>query len=108
MKRGRPDIYEEKLEWMNEAEVLEWSERRFGFVKTVKPNTTHEDLQQVEQELVKHLQRCRYKYGINTPIPRIRMWLQNTKLYFIFFDKQSGKRILLGEWLINKEGYYEH
>lgn len=108
MKKTAPDVYEEKLEYMSEAQVVEWSEKRFGFVKTVKPNPSNDELQSIESQLNNLLHKARQRYGITAPVPRVRMWLTNDKLNFIFFDKLSGKRILLGKWLQNEEAYYEH
>lgn len=93
---------------MNDAERLVWIEKRFGITKSVGENPSNDQMNAVEAELVAILGKCREHYKLTTPIPKIRMWLTNDKLNFMFFDKRSGKRVLLGEWLSGKESYYEH
>lgn len=93
---------------MNDAELLVWMEKRFGITKHVGANPSNDKLQAVETQLTELLSRCREHYKLSMPIPRIRMWLTDNKLNFMFFDKKTGKRILLGHWIEGKEAYYEH
>jgi hypothetical protein len=93
---------------MNDIEKLLWIEKRFGITKTLEEkHPSNDKVEALEQELNSILSRYREEYKITMPMPRIRMWLTDNKMNFLFFDRKSGKRILLGNWLSNKEDFYE-
>lgn len=95
------------MEDMNDIEKILWIEKRFGITKTIGENPSNDKVEQTENELFGLLSKYREELNISIPLPRVRMWLTNDKLNFLFFDKKSGKRILLGDWLANKEIPYE-
>lgn len=92
---------------MNDIEKILWIEKRFGITKTVGDNLSNEKAEEIEKQLTNLLARYREELRITTPLPRVRMWLNNNKMNFMFFDRKSGRRILLGNWLANKEEYYD-
>lgn len=92
---------------MNDIEKILWIEKRFGITKTIGKNPSNEKVEATETELLGLLNKYRDELHISNPLPRVRMWLTNDKLNFIFYDRKSGKRILLGDWLSNKETPYE-
>ncbi len=93
---------------MTDSELLVWMELRFGITKTIGPNPSNEKIQATENELLAILSRCKETNKIQAPIPRVRMWLTYDKLNFMFFDRKTGKRVLLGRWIAGEETYYEH
>jgi hypothetical protein len=95
-------------DYINEIEELTYIERRYGLLtKTIGQNPSNEKLSTVERTLVEFLEKYKKELAIVTPLPRIRAWLVDNKINFIFFDRRTGRRILLGEWLSNRE-QYEH
>lgn len=92
---------------MNDIEKLVWIEKRFGITKTIKENLSNDKVESTENELLSILNKYREELKISNPIPRVRMWITNNKLNFMFFSKKSGKRILLGDWLSDKDIPYE-
>lgn len=92
---------------MDDIEKLLWTELRFGITKTLGENPSNEIVEKTENELLSLLSKYREELKITIPMPRIKMWLSHNKLNFMFFDRKNGKRILLGNWLANKETYYE-
>lgn len=93
---------------MSDSELLVWMELRFGITKTVGPNPTNDRISAVESELMDILTRCRETKKLQSPVPRVRMWVHHDKLHFMFFDRKTGKRILLGNWIDGRDEYYEH
>ena len=89
----------------DELDTLLYLEARFGLTKTVGTVVNTDTVDSVENELVKLLLKYKEINKITNPLPRIKMWLSNDKLNFMFFDKKTGKRVLLGQWLDNKGGY---
>jgi len=92
---------------MNDIEKILWIEKRFGITKTVDDNLSNDKAEELEKQLVSLLSQYREELKITTPLPRIRMWMNDKKMNFMFFDRKSGRRILLGNWLANKEEYYD-
>lgn len=92
---------------MNDVELLTWIEKRFGLMKSLGANPSNDVVGAVETELVSILNKYKTELNIASPLPRIKMWITDNKVNFMFFDKKSGKRILLGDWLSNKGEYYE-
>lgn len=90
-----------------EIEKILWIEKRFGITKTIGDNPSNDKVEQTENELLGLLSKYREQLRITIPLPKIRTWLTDDKLNFMFFDRKSGKRILLGTWLSNKETPYE-
>lgn len=88
---------------MTDIEKILWIELRFGITKTVESNPTNDRVEAIENELLSLLSKYREELKINTQIPKVRMWITNNKLNFMFFDRKSGKRVLLGQWLSNQE-----
>jgi len=92
---------------LNDIEVLTWMERRFGLLTKSIPNFSMDKVDRVKVELVGLLQKYKSELNIRSPLPFIRMWTEENKVNFLFFDKNTGKRILLGEWLEGKDAPYE-
>ena len=102
------------FEDMTDIEVLTRMEKNYGpLTKKVEVFTT-DIIDKLESELVQLLHKYKSQLQIRAPIPRIRMWVEdddNNKLVtinFLFFDKATGRRVILGEWFENKSGYHEH
>lgn len=96
------------FEDMNELEILTRMEKNYGPL-TKKLTVFNTDIiDKLEGELLQLLQKYKAQFSVRAPIPRIRMWIQDNKVNFLFFDKATGKRVILGEWLQNQQGYYEH
>ena len=94
---------------MDEIEVLIWMERRFGpLQKTIEGGYNMDKADAIQRDLTSLLNRCQKQLGLVAPVPRIRVWTTENKLNFLFFDKNTGKRVFLGAWLSGKETYYEH
>jgi hypothetical protein len=92
-----------------EIDQLLWIELRFGpLQKTIKGGYDMNKADALHQELVTLLQKYQKQLNLKSPVPRIRVWATNDKLNFLFFDKNTGKRVLLGAWLSGKETYHEH
>lgn len=92
---------------MSDIEKIRWIELRFGITKTIGSNPSNDKVESVESELTSILSKYREQLRITYPLPRIRIWLTNDKLNFMFFDRKSSKRVLLADWLSNKETTYE-
>lgn len=97
---------------MSDIEFITWMELRFGpLTKTITGNYSMDKVDQIERELKELLTKYKDELKLHNPVPRIRMWVtdkpENT-VHFLFFDKNTGKRVLLGQWLNNQEGYNEH
>lgn len=88
---------------MNDIEKITWIELRFGMTKDIGDNPSNDRVEAVENELFTLLNRYREELKIKSPLPKVRIWLANNKLNFMFFDRKTGKRVLLGQWLANKE-----
>lgn len=95
------------MEDMNDIELILWIEKRFGITKTVGENPSSDRVESVENELVGLLSKYRQELRITSPLPKIRIWITNDKLNFTFFDRKSGNRIYLGDWLQNKGASYD-
>lgn len=93
---------------MSDLELITWIEKRFGLTKRIDGTVSADKIESVESELLGILNKYKTQFGISSPIPKISMRIINDKISFMFFDKRSGKRVLLGDWLANKEEYYEH
>jgi hypothetical protein len=95
-------------EYKDDIEVLTRMERKFGpLSKTLAGGYSMSKMDTVKSEFVSILQKYKTELGIRNPIPHIRMWAEEDKVNFLFFDKNTGKRILLGEWLEGKDFPYE-
>lgn len=95
------------IEHKYDIEKLIWIEKRFGITKTLKDSNSNEKMETIENELSALLSKYREQLKISQPVPKVRMWATNDKLNFLFFSRSSGKRILLGDWLANKDTPYE-
>jgi hypothetical protein len=90
-------------------EKLLWMEKRFGpLQKTIQGGYSMDKADQIQHELNALLSKYQKQLNISSPVPRIRIWTTDDKLNFLFFDKNTGKRILLGAWLSGKETSYDH
>lgn len=90
-------------------EFLISMEKRFGpLQKTVQGGYSMDKADAIQHELASMLQKYQKQLGLKEPVPRIRVWTTEDKLNFLFFDRNTGKRILLGAWLLGKEDHYEH
>lgn len=92
---------------MDDIEKLLWIEKRFGITKTIGNNPSNDKVEATENELMGILSKYRDKLSIASPLPHVRMWLTNNRLNFLFFNRNTGKRVLLGDWLANNETEYE-
>ena len=96
------------LDDMTEVEALLYMEKRFGCLsRTVHINGVIK-IEAVESSLKDILYKYKNTLNLTSPIPRIRSWAVEGKVNFLFFDKISGARILLGEWLSGKKGKYDN
>jgi len=93
------------IEHRHDIEKLLWIEKKFGITKTLKESSGK--METVESELLALLSKYRDQLKISHPIPKVRIWATNDKLNFMFFSRVNGKRILLGDWLANKDIPYE-
>jgi hypothetical protein len=93
---------------MDEIEILTRMEKNHGPLSKKLAMYSTDAIDKLEVELVALLQKYKSQMNVRSPIPKIRMWIQGNKVNFLFFDKSTGKRVILGEWLTNKNGYYEH
>lgn len=91
----------------SELDELLWIELRHGLTKRVGDNIDTDTVDNIERDLTNLLNKYKGLLSIEGPLPRIKMWLSNDKLNFMFFDRKTGKRMLLGQWLENKGGLYE-
>jgi hypothetical protein len=89
------------FEDMNDIEI-------YGPLTKKLPVYSTDAIDKLEAELVNMLQKYKSQMSVRSPLPKIRMWIQDNKVNFLFFDKATGRRVILGEWLQNKNGYYEH
>ena len=97
------------FEDLDDAEVLLYMEKRFGpLTKTISGSYNMDKIDSMEQELVSMLVRYKSQLSVSRPVPRIRMWVTDNKVNFLFFDKVTNRRILLGQWLANKEMPHEN
>lgn len=97
------------IEGMSDVEYILWIEKRFGpLTKTVGNNPSNEDIKNVEIQITDLLYKYKNELKISIPIPKVRMWLKGDKINFLFFEKYSDRRILLGDWLSNRLTYYGH
>ena len=88
---------------MNDIEKLLWIEMRFGITKTIaSTNPSNDEVEQIESQLVQMLNKHRESLKISSPLPKIRIWITNNKMNFMFFDRKTNRRVLLGEWLSNR------
>lgn len=93
------------VEHKYDIEKLIWIEKKFGITKTLKDSSGKMDV--IENELLALLSKYREELKISQPLPKVRIWATNSKLNFTFFSRVNGKRILLGDWLANKDIPYE-
>ena len=90
-----------------DIERIRWIELRFGITKTVNYGLSNDKVQSIEGELFSMLGRYKESLNIKNAVPKVRIWITNNKLNFLFFDRKTGKRVLLGDWLSNKEITYD-
>lgn len=95
------------MEDMNEIDRLIWIELRHGLTKRVGINPSNDKIEEIEKQLMSILNKNKEEMKITNPVPRVRMWLTNDQVNFMFFDRKNGKRVILGEWLSNKGTTYE-
>lgn len=96
------------FEDMNDLEILTRMEKNYGPLTKKLAVFSTDAIDKLEGELLQLLHKYKTQMNVRSPIPRIRMWIQDNTVNFLFFDKATGKRVILGEWLDNKQGYYEH
>jgi hypothetical protein len=92
---------------LDDIEKLLYIERRFGITKTLKESPTNDRVMAAERELVSILKKYSEQLNLTIPMPKVRTILTDNQIKFTFFDKNNGKRILLGNWLSNKEKYHD-
>jgi len=99
------------FEDMGDLEILIRMEKYYGPLTKKLPRVfTAETLDKMQNELTMLIQKYKSMLKIPDNIPRIRVWIEANKARFLFFDKHTGKRILLGEWLSKSPAgkYYGH
>lgn len=85
---------------MGEIEILIRMETYYGPLSKRLPGVyTTDSIDKIQAELVGIIQKYRQQLGIKDNIPRIRVWIEQNTVRFLFFDRHTGKRIILGEWL---------
>jgi hypothetical protein len=85
---------------MGELEILIRMEKYYGPLSKRLPSVYSTDLlDKIQAELVQLIQKYKGELNIKDNIPRIRIWIEQNKAKFLFFDRHTGKRIFLGEWL---------
>ena len=95
-------------QYREDIDLIIRMERYFGpLSRTLKGGFSVDKVNEVKGQFVSLLQKYKQELGIKSPLPNIRIWNEEDKVNFLFFDKNSGKRILLGEWLEGKEIPYE-
>jgi hypothetical protein len=88
---------------MGELEILIRMERYYGPLSKKLPAVYTTDLiDKMQAELTTLIQRYKNMFKIQDNMPRIRIWIEQNSAKFLFFDKHTGKRIILGEWLSKK------
>jgi hypothetical protein len=95
------------FEDMNELEVLTRMETHYGPLRKKLSAYTTDVIDKLETELIQLLQRYKKDWSVNSQVPRVRMWIEENTVKFLFFDRSTGRRVILGHWLQNKCGYYE-
>jgi hypothetical protein len=96
------------FEDMSDIEILTRMEKNYGPLTKRLLVFTTDSVDRLETELIQLLHKYKSQFNVRSPIPRIRMWVEDDIVNFLFFDKATGKRVILGEWFENKSGYYEH
>lgn len=88
---------------MGELEILIRMETYYGPLSKRLPGVyTTDTIDKIQSELVSLIYKYKHALNIKDSIPRIRIWIEHDKANFLFFDKHTGKRIILGEWLSEK------
>mgnify|MGYP001558577695 CR=1 FL=1 len=96
-----------KYEDINEIDALIAIEENFGLSKFIGDYPSNELVDNVENQLVVMLSKYKNMLKIDNPVPKIIVNIRGKHLRFTFFDKNTGKRVLLGQWLENKGRYYD-
>lgn len=85
---------------MGEIEILIRMEKFYGPLSKGLPGVyTTDTIDKIQMELVSLIQKYKNTLNIRDNIPRIRIWIEQNNAKFLFFDRHTGKRIFLGEWL---------
>jgi len=88
------------FEEMGELEILIRMERYYGPLSKRLPDVyTTDAIEKIQAELVTIIQRYKSSLKIQDNIPRMRVWIEANSVKFLFFDRHTGKRLYLGEWL---------
>jgi hypothetical protein len=98
------------FEDMGELEVLIRMEKIYGPLSKKLPDVyTADAIDKIQAELIQLLQKYKGQLGIKDNIPRIRTWIEQNTIKFLFFDRHTGKRLILGEWFAKaNRGPYDH
>lgn len=94
------------FEDMSESEALICIELRIGLSKTFRGKWDPNKIEEIEKQFNFLLHKYKHDFGIKSSFPRIRTWTTDNTVNFMLFDKQTGRRVLLGDWLISKD--YSH
>lgn len=85
---------------MGELEILVRMERYYGPLSKRLPAVyTTDAMEKIQEELLRLINKYKTQLRIQDNIPRIRIWIEQNAVRFMFFDRHTGKRVLLGEWL---------
>lgn len=85
---------------MGELEILIRMETYYGPLSKKLPGVyTTDTIDKIQAELVGIIQKYKGMLNIKDNIPRIRIWIEANNAKFLFFDRHTGKRLILGEWL---------
>jgi hypothetical protein len=97
------------FEDMGELEILVRMEKYYGPLSKRLPSVyTSDAVDKIQSELVSLIQKYKGQLGIKDNIPRIRTWIEQNTIKFLFFDRHTGKRLFLGEWFAKASRSYDH
>ncbi len=96
-------------DFSDDIDELTRMEKRFGpLQKTISGGYSMDKADAIQKQLSELLTKYKKQLNLTIPVPKIRVWTTDDKLNFLFFDKDTGKRVLLGIWLSGKETHFEH
>jgi hypothetical protein len=98
---------------MGELEILTRMEKIYGPLSKRLPEVyTTDAVDKIQAELMQLIQKYKSEFSIKDNIPRIRSWIEQNTVKFVFFDRHTGKRVILGEWFAKaikeKDRPYDH
>lgn len=95
------------FEDMSEAEALVYIELKIGLSKTFSGKWDVNKVDEIEKSFQALLHQYKRELSLKVPIPRVRSWVTENKVNFILFDRTTGNRILLGDWMRERNTVHE-